>query len=475
MGATAVPQPDLLAINGINGATGETYGKPVSPAALGAAVLSEFHEPELAQALRGRAAAAVRHFAVRANVDATSLSEAGWGAIFPYNCPAAVIDNLKPLLELRRSQAGDRFRTYTGINGYRPGDSVLRFLARQGMGPGQANPDKVPYYLLLVGGPEQIPLSFQYRLDVDYAVGRLAFEQADEYARYAESIAEQERAAAPQERKAVLFSVANPGDEATNRSDAEMMDPLGTRAEKWTNGWTASLVRPAQATRRHLGETFHGPQAPRIFFSASHGVGFPAGDPLQERRQGAILCEDWPGPFQHKGPLPQDWYFSGEDLDAAANVKGTVAFLFACYGGGTPACDYFPETAWVSERRIAPRDFIAHLPCRMLSHERGSARAVVAHVERVWTYSFSWPKAGPQIEIFEDMLRLLTAGAPLGFAMEAFGQKYASLNTDISDIINLLRDDPTLEPDPQELGRLWTARNDARSFVILGDPAVRAG
>jgi hypothetical protein len=109
----------------------------------------------------------------------------------------------------------------------------------------------------------------------------------------------------------------------------------------------------------------------------------------------------------------------------------------------------------------------------MLTHPRGGARAVVAHVERAWTYSFSWPAIGSTIEPYEDALRLLTEGAPIGLAMEGFGARYASLSTEVASLMNLSRAGAGLSPDPMELAGLWTARNDARSFVILGDPAAR--
>jgi hypothetical protein len=89
-----------------------------------------------------------------------------------------VRDALKPLLDLRKSQAGKlkehRYKEFTGPDGYRlkGGDgqpeSKQQFLARHRMGPGLADPDVVPYYLLLVGGPEEIPYAFQYQLDVSF-------------------------------------------------------------------------------------------------------------------------------------------------------------------------------------------------------------------------------------------------------------------------------------------------------------------
>jgi hypothetical protein len=282
-----------VSLNGIDATTGKPYGPAFTPEQLGLAIIRDQTEPEMAKALKDRAAASERHLGVRAGIDASSLAEAGWGVIFPFNCPQEIIDGLAPLLDLRRAQAGARFKQYTGAAGFRPGDSALRFLQRQCVGPGQADPEKVPYYLLLVGGTDQIPLNFQYRLDVDYAVGRIGFDGPADYGRYARSIVEQETARTVNPR-AVLFPVSNPGDDATSRSSIELMDPLAQRAPKWAGSWDLSVIEAAQATKRRLSAELHGDKAPGILFTASHGVGFPCGHEKQFRHQGAILCQDWP-------------------------------------------------------------------------------------------------------------------------------------------------------------------------------------
>src|SRR5262252_4310252 len=116
--------------------------------------------------------------------DANSLDQAGWGVIFAPNVYQAARGTLEPLLKWRRQQAGDLYREFAGDDGYRAGDSAGSFLSRHGIGLGRVVPERVPYYLLLVGSPADIPYRFQQQLDLNYAVGRLHFDDIIAYHHY---------------------------------------------------------------------------------------------------------------------------------------------------------------------------------------------------------------------------------------------------------------------------------------------------
>jgi len=55
--------------------------------------------------------------------------------------------------------------------------------------------------------------------------------------------------------------------------------------------------------------------------------------------------------------------------------------------------------------------------------------------------------------------------------MEYFGMKYADLAVGLNNELEDIKFGKV--PDDLALGSLWTAHNDSRSYVIIGDPAVR--
>ena len=158
-----------------------------------------------------------------------------------------------------KSQAGELYQEYTGPEGYRykPADGMYEskndWLVRHGMGPGPADPEKVPYYLLLVGDPDTIPYRFQTQLDVQYAVGRIHFDTPEEYANYAKSVVSAEKEKLALDKKAAFFGVANPDDPATNMSIEQLVGPLTKNMPGQTEGWKVESVLRDQATKAKLG------------------------------------------------------------------------------------------------------------------------------------------------------------------------------------------------------------------------------
>jgi hypothetical protein len=461
---------DLLTFNGVNGATGE-YGLPPMTAEELAGFLRGEEKPENLAELRFRHAQAQGadvHLGVKAGIDPKRLDEAGWGVIFARDIDPAVREALAPLLAWRREQAGDLFKEFETA----AAQPKAQFLARQGMGPGPADPRKVPYYLLLVGSPEQIPYRFQSQLDVQYAVGRLFFDRPEDYARYAESVVAAESGRIKRPKRLSLFGVENAGDAATRLTSESLVAPLLEELFRARPDWEIGARVKEAATKAALGRLLGGGDTPALLFTAGHGLEFPLGDARQRAHQGALLCGDWPGPDVWKGAIPQDFYFAGDDLTAGASLQGLVAFCFACYGAGTPRLDEFAKQAFKDQRTaIAPEAFLSALPTTLLSHPRGGALAVIGHVERAWGYSFHWRKAGSQTTVFESALTQMLDGCPVGFAMEFFNERYAELSTVLSDQLEEVEFGQPA--DPYELAGLWTANNDARGYVILGDPAVR--
>ncbi|MCU0519275.1 MAG: hypothetical protein MUF84_01080 [Anaerolineae bacterium] len=419
--------------------------------------------------------------------DPANVADVGWAAVFPAEMHPRLREEIKealrPLFDLRRTQAGEFFRLYEGGDAYRPGERKDQFLERLGVGPGLVDPREMPFYVLLVGTPAQIPYGFQYQLDVMRGVGRLDFgSDVDAYDRYARAVvaAEVNRShGGTVPRRAAFFAPMNPGDKATKLSAQYLVQPLYENLSQQTIGNDLALSVPWEvgtpivgeklATRVRLEALLGGDpaQTPALLFAACHGLEFPAGHPAQLRQQGALLCQDWPGQGRD---VAREHYFAGEDIADSADLQGMIAFFFACYGAGTPELDQFAAQAFKVREKIAPQAFTAALPQQLLAH---GALAVLGHVERAWGYSFISPSGQLEHQSFITAMRTLMNGGPVGLATDAsFNMRYAEMSSDLSADLEELRWDPS-HLDDYELAHRWTANNDARSYVVLGDPAAR--
>jgi len=122
-------------------------------------------------------------------------------------------------------------------------------------------------------------------------------------------------------------------------------------------------------------------------------------------------------------------------------------------------------------RQIAERPFFSRLPQALLSHQSGGALAVLAHIERAWAYAFQSTKGGSQIQGFRDVIGRLLRGERIGQATDTFNIRWSVLSTALAEV--QLEKQNGAEVPLKTLGRLWVARDDARNFMIFGDPAVR--
>jgi hypothetical protein len=464
-----------------NGIDGET-GLPLIPANVNLAELagrsrSSAQGPEraLIEAYRRRHARSQEAvLGLPSEIDCRNLAQAGWGLITPAkldaDAKATFRRALEPLLTLRREQAGVLYRELE----VRPRDTKATFLARHGIGDGPVRPDRVPYYLLLVGSPAEIPFEFEFQLAVQYAVGRLHFDDPASYGRYARAVASPRAPTHP--RRVGLFGTANRDDAATAMSREFLIEPLHADLAQRLPAKALDRVVDTAASKAALAARLGGAETPSLLFTASHGLAMSSEADPTRALQGALICADWPGLAT---PVDPSMVFAARDLPPDADLGGLIAMHFACFSAGTPRADSFSPEVHLGFKNPIRGDyepFLARLPSRMLSNPGGPALAVIGHVDRAWSSSFMFK--GPDgsrhtsVAQYTSLLRDILAGVPVGAALDYIRVWHAErASALVQELTTTKYRDPSVA-ELYELLRLWTNVLDAGSYSLLGDPAV---
>ncbi|MCP4400017.1 MAG: hypothetical protein GY801_22260 [bacterium] len=434
-------------VNGIDGDTGNYLLRPMKYIEAGAFIKSSRQSDEEVDFLRRTWAL---ELALPLDVHAEKVTEAGWAIVFHRDEDEAVKKALEPLIEHRRKQINNDNIVKTLEY---QGDDHEIWLANHGVGLGSVEPTKVPYYVLLVGSPERIPFVFGHNLNLEYAVGRLHFDKAEEYSHYAASVIDYETSdTVPHTRDAIFFATRHKCDPATQLSADLLVNPLADGvsakggqpgqprvAEKY--GFRTHKIWGNEATKEAFTQMLtpsSDTKLPAFVFTASHGIGWKKMNDKQLTNQGALLCQDFPG-FGKIGP---EYYFTASDLPQNSRVHGLIAFFFGCYSAGTPAHDRFfhlpdpkeePSSKVPLPGRIADKPFIAALPKALLTHPKGGALACIGHIDRAWAYSITSPIAGPQLLPFKNAIGRILLGYPVGYALKDFTERYATLSANLAD------------------------------------------
>jgi hypothetical protein len=419
--------------------------------------------------------------------DVNDLTQTGWCVIFASDADPAIQAQLQPLIELRRNQVGDEnlFKIFAGDEGVQPGHAADDFAARvkpSGVSLTAAvDPYAgLPYYVLLVGQPDRVPFEFQNLLKMQWAVGRLAFDDIEDYGRYAQAVVQYESAGYTpvQRRNAAVWMTRNDGDAATAMLSGSVgtnfLDtkwPLGSAPARFTlDAFTCTSQK--QATKQQLIDILRGDVpggAPAVIFTGSHGASYPITDAAQQRRmQGSLVTQEW-APGQ---PAGENNSFSAEDLPSDAKLEGTMALLYACFSGGCPTYNNYYFNADGSKKPLAPAPMIGALPQALL---RRGMLAVIGHVDMAFPYSFQDYMGTPQVQAVRDPLTYMMTGRRVGWAADCLSDRWSRLGLQLTELQNPSATDaaPPAAVNPALQKALTLARDDARNYIVLGDPAAQ--
>ncbi|MCC7363050.1 MAG: hypothetical protein IT303_01660 [Dehalococcoidia bacterium] len=353
---------------------------------------------------------------------------------------------------------------------YAPGGGVVEPLVDRG-GERGIGPGKVPWFLLIVADPKDVPWDVQYYLNLVAYTGRLWLEP-DGMERYVAALLSGWKESAVSRADPVLWSTDHGSDDITWLMRKAIGEPLAAQFAKDTEVTAASaeLITGPAATTSALAEALAA-RKPALIATTSHGLTEPVDRPDELAAQLGLLVDS-----------SGDALTPGEAL-AAWQPDGAIWYAHACCSAGSAAKSRFSklvkdgsEVQAVLDGVAAAGERIAPFPAALLGAAK-PLRAFIGHVEP----TFDWTLRSPENQqVFTGGIRSMVYNAlfgeePSGYAGRHVYGAVAGQRKIAWD--QLAAYNAATAPDAREaaLSSMLLAQlvaHDRENMVILGDPTA---
>jgi hypothetical protein len=323
--------------------------------------------------------------------------------------------------------------------------------------------NRLPRYVLIVGGPQEIPWSVQYSLSIRHAVGRLPFD-GDGLEPYISAMLDGPEGWATSGTDAsapVVWTVDHGPEDITRLMRSTLSSPLVKALSGTLPG--LAVIEDDKATGSGLVKALDG--KPALVVTSSHGA-----TPLEAGQLSKTLG------------LPID--NTHKAIPVADLVKsmpgGTVWFAQACCSAGSSAESRFSDLLAAGTTARSVVDAVASLgstvaPAPMALLARNNPlRAVFGHVEPTFDWTLRDPETGQRFsgDLVGAFSSNLHYGQPMGLILSEYRAAIGVLTSRwVRLSVQMNRDH-----DSSVLGamtRLRLTAWDRQSLVLLGDPTVR--
>ena len=337
--------------------------------------------------------------------------------------------------------------------------------------------DEAPYYIMIIGGPDQVPFLFQALIDSTAAVGRIHFDSIDDLEEYVKKVIRLEKAADPVvSREVVMFAPDGGITDPTFFSRMYMAQPLSEHVKDKLNFSTKRILED-DATKKSLTDALDNSN-PALVYTASHGLGAPKERlEIQKKYNGAVCCQDM---HTLENLTIPEFTYSADDVPLDGTyLEGSAFFEFSCFGYGTPKRSDFEH--WLGDPKLnADEDFVSALPKKLLAHPKGPI-GFFGHVDMAFLEGFADPnnpyilkRWHSRVAPFKKAVEEILKAQSLGMILSTMNERYEIGSIMLTNVIDGIRSGH-LKMTPEEQARLveyWITRSDAQNYMLFGDPGT---